>query len=100
MSPLIVSFNNETYTTQMSLSIRKRQCQTTQMSNRIMILELKKTLFSLLHIQIHQILESRKGGIEFHFFFFLNLNFKNPEAASISFLHPPQFSNSSLELTS
>ena len=69
------------------------------MSNCIMILELKKTLFSLLHIQIHQILESRKGGTEFHFFF-LNLNFKNPEAASISFLHPPQFSNSSLELTS
>ena len=29
-----------------------------------------------------------------------SLNFKNPETASISFLHPPQFSNSSLELTS
>lgn len=29
-----------------------------------------------------------------------NLNFKNPETASISFLYPPQFSNSSLELTS
>lgn len=42
----------------------------------------------------------QEGRNRISFFFFLNLNFKNPEAASISFLHPPQFSNSSLELTS
>lgn len=64
-----------------------------------MILALKKTLFSLLHIQIHQFLENKKGGTGLYYFF--NLNFKNPEN-SLYPLSPtlPNFFNSSLELTS